>query len=111
MDEKTFEFLEKILTEVQGVKQELQEVKNEVKEVKTDLKEVKNEVKQNSNHILRLEDKMENKFGALFDNREVTNEKLDSIETKVDDVARSVINIELITSKNWNDIAILKKAK
>jgi predicted nucleic acid-binding Zn-ribbon protein len=97
MDNKIFNLLEKMYLELQDVKVELQGVKTEVK--------------QNSNHILRLEDKMENKFGALFDNREVTNEKLENIDTKVDNISSDISIIKMITTKNWNDIDFLKRAK
>lgn len=76
-----------------------------------ELQEVKAEVKQNSNHILRLENKMDEKFAALFDGRQGTNEKLDEINDKVDGISSDVSSIELITSKNWHDVAVLKKAK
>lgn len=97
MDDKIFNLLEKMYLELQ--------------EVKTDVKEVKTEVQHNSNHILRLEDKIENKFGALFDNRELTNEKLDNIDTKVDSITSDLSIVKMITSKNWTDIDFLKKAK
>jgi septation ring formation regulator EzrA len=101
MDEKVFTLLEKMYGELTG---KIDGIGNELQELKT-------EVKQNSNHILRLEDKVENKFGALFDNREVTNEKLDAIDTKVDTISSDLSIIKMITTKNWNDIDFLKRAK
>ena len=54
---------------------------------------------------------MENKFGALLDSREVINEKLENIDTKVDSISSDISIIKMITSKNWNDIDFLKRAK
>jgi tetrahydromethanopterin S-methyltransferase subunit G len=90
MDEKVFNLLEKMYLELTG----------KIDGISTELQEVKTEVKQNSNHILRLEYKVENKFGALFDARETTNEKLDTIDTKVDNVASDLSIIKMITTKN-----------
>jgi hypothetical protein len=50
-------------------------------------------------------------LGGLFDNREVTNEKLTDIDIKVDNISSDLSIIKMITTKNWTDIDFLKKAK
>lgn len=97
MEDKTFELMEKMYAEMQTIK--------------TDLQEVKTEVKQNSNHILRLENKMDEKLLALFDANTQMNQKLNDVTSGVEKISDDVSSIELITSKNWHDVAALKKVR
>jgi len=46
------------------------------------------EIRQNGNQIVRLENQFHDKIGILFDAHKSTNERLDRLETKVDDIAK-----------------------
>lgn len=46
------------------------------------------EIRQNGSQILRLENQFHDKIGILFDAHKATNERLDRLETKFDDIAK-----------------------
>lgn len=82
--------LEPIKVEISGIRSELATVKDDIKEIKSDVKEFKDqfsdfEAKSATNHV------------------EVLN-KIESMKTDLN-------TIELVTSKNWNDIVQLKAVK
>lgn len=83
MENKIYDLLEKVYIEVQDTKKELQDTRK-------DLQETKVEVKENRKDIIRLENEMSNKISILFDGQKATNDRLDRIEKKLDDLSEKV---------------------
>jgi len=74
MEDKIFDLLEKLYIEVQEVKSNMA-TKDELSEAKKELK----------HDIIRLEEKMDKNHKALYDGYWLTYEKLEALETKVDE--------------------------
>ena len=77
--------------------------------------EIKNELKENTNSINKLEAKIESeisdKIRGLYDTREVTTDKLNSIDDKIDDIKIDINNISIRTLHNDNRLIKLVKDK
>jgi hypothetical protein len=70
---------------------------------------LENEVKENRKAIVSMENTLVNKIRGLYDNREVVNDKLDSLNEKVDKVQ---IDVNTLIIKNaYNDNRIIKLSK
>lgn len=65
-----------------------------IEKVYIELQETKQEVKSVGNRLTKLEIKIENniseKIDALFEARDITNERLDRIEVKIDNLTEKV---------------------
>jgi archaellum component FlaC len=105
MDDKVFNLLEKMYVEFTEFKQEVNQRFNSM-DSRFDTVE---------SRLTKLESTLENvtnkKIDVALEGYTSNSEKLNTIDYKIEDMASTVTNIEIITSKNWNDIAILKKAK
>ncbi len=109
-----------LTSEIQSVRTEL---KAEIQDVRTGLKaeiqdvrtELKAEIQENRKSILRIETKIESeisdKIRALYDGREVTNDKLEKISGNIEDIKETLSNVELITASNWRDLTKLKSIR
>lgn len=106
-DKQIYDLLEKIYVELQETKNELH---NELQETR---KELKSEIQENRKSIVKLESKIEseisNKIRALYDAREVTNDKLDIIDEKMDKLQFDVNNLTAKTAQSENRIIELKR--
>jgi predicted nucleic acid-binding Zn-ribbon protein len=95
-DKQIYDLLEKIYVELQETKEEL-----------------KSEIRDNRLAIVKLETKIENeitdKIRGLYDAREVTNDKLDIIEEKMDKVQFDINNLTMKTAQSDNRIIELKR--
>lgn len=94
-ENKLFDLMEKMYME-------LQETRSEMKEMKTDVKDVKG-------RVINIENDQGKKIDALFDAREVTNDKLDDIDEKIDKVQFDVNNLTMKVAQNDNTIIDLKR--
>ncbi len=78
-------------SDVSGLKSDVSHLKSDVSDLKSDVSHLKSDVSDLKKDHLRLETRMENevidKLRALFDNREVQNDRFDRIECKLDDIA------------------------
>lgn len=121
MEEKVFALINNIYTEMQqgfthlnqeisGIKQDISGLKEDVSTLKQDVSGLKEDVstlKQDvtglKQDIIRMENKMDNKFGALFDGHTQQGEGLQRVENKVDQLAdnyeRQDVKIEVIHSR------------
>jgi peptidoglycan hydrolase CwlO-like protein len=90
MDEKTFEYLEKILTEVQGVKQEIHNVKNQVTKIE--------------NQVTKIEVDHGNKLDALLDGYKQTYEKLEEHDKRFNEIEQKIESQDV-------EIKVLKRVK
>lgn len=88
---------------------------NMLEKIYIELQDTKSEVKENSNAINKLDMKIESeisdKLRGLYDTREVTNDKLDSIDDKIDDIRIDINNISIKTLHNDNRLIKLVKNK
>lgn len=100
MEDKMFELMTKMYAQMQAMNDKMDtkfaEVKEEITEIKADVKSVKQD-------IVRLENKMDEKFGALFDGHTQHEDRLERLETKVDKVIdnydRQDVKIEVIHTR------------
>jgi gas vesicle protein len=130
MDDKMFELMEKMYSEVMGIRQDLTSVKGELSSVKEDVKGLNIKVDKNTMLLENLTTKsetiaevqkshMEQNENAHKDlMKNLISEKIEVIELAVKDTSKDVkeiknglINVEIITSSNWNEIAKLKAIK
>ena len=86
---------EEILNELRSIFKE--ELKAEFEPIKADIKEMKSDIKEFKNQFTDFEGKSAN------NHVEVLN--------KIDNMQKDLNTMELVTSKNWNDIAQLKAIK
>ncbi|WP_291641921.1 hypothetical protein [Clostridium sp.] len=123
MDDKMFEMMEKMYSEVIGIRQDLTSVKEDVKglNIKVDKNTMLLEnLTTKSETIAEVQkshmEQNENAHKDLVKN--LMSEKIEVIELAVKDTSKDVkeiknglINVEIITSSNWNEIAKLKAIK
>jgi uncharacterized phage infection (PIP) family protein YhgE len=98
MDEKIFELLEQMYSEMQnGFKDVRTEFRSEFKSVRSEIKDLRIELKQD---IARLENKMDNNHKALYDgyiqNSEDITEIKDNLEKLTDRVENQEIKLQVI---------------
>lgn len=74
-----------------------EELKAELEPIKADIKEIKSEIKSFKDQFTDFEGK------SAGNHVEVVN--------KIDNMQKDLNTMELVTSKNWNDIAQLKAIK
>lgn len=79
MDEKIFELLEMLYTEVQDIKSNMA-TKDELANVEQNLKQ----------EIVRLENKMDANHRALYDGYQLTYEKLEVLQEEVDEMNEKI---------------------
>ncbi|SCX76670.1 hypothetical protein [Alkaliphilus peptidifermentans] len=98
MDDNIFGLLEKMYFEMQkGFKEvrgdireirgDITEIRGDITEIRGEIKEVKSELKQD---IVRLENKMDNHFKALYDGYKQNTEKLCQVESIITDLNNKV---------------------
>lgn len=115
MGDKVFDLMEKMYSEMQngfkevreeisGVKQDVDGIKIDMNDLKQEVNGVKQEVGGLKLDIMRLEDKMDIHFSALYDGYKQNTEKLHDLEVKVDDLSDKVKGQEL-------EIRVIKDAK
>lgn len=74
-----------------------EELKAELEPIKTDIKEIKSDIKSFKDQFTDFEGKSANNHVELLN--------------KMDNIQKDLNTMELVTSKNWNDIAQLKAIK
>ncbi|MTI46849.1 MAG: hypothetical protein FH761_03370 [Firmicutes bacterium] len=138
MEDKTFDLLEKIYLELQGTRKELKsEIKQNREKIETNTKEIKENrkaieanteaikenrkaikanaegIKANGQSIKRLEIKIEeeisDKIRGLYDSKEVTNDRLNNIENKIDKLQIDVNYLAIKTILNNTGIIEISK--
>ncbi|WP_202709643.1 hypothetical protein [Sporosalibacterium faouarense] len=138
MEDKTFDLLEKIYLELQGTRKELKsEIQQNREKIETNTKEIKENrkaieanteaikenrkaikanaegIKANGQSIKRLEIKIEeeisDKIRGLYDSKEVTNDRLNNIENKIDKLQIDVNYLAIKTILNNTGIIEISK--
>jgi archaellum component FlaC len=93
MDEKIFDLLSKMYNEVQGIKDEMQEMKVEINKG----------FEKTSQDIVRLENKIDEKVGGLFDgytqHQELMERMTKSVDKLTDNYEKQDVEIKVIHSR------------
>jgi archaellum component FlaC len=89
--------------DVSGLKQDVSILKEDVSGLKQDVGILKEDVTSLKQDIIRIENKMDDKFGALFDGYTQHGVRLERVENKIDDLVsnyeRQDVKIEVIHSR------------
>jgi hypothetical protein len=97
MDDKMFEMMEKMYSEVIVIRQDLTSVKEDVKGLN---------IKVDKNTIM-----IENLISKVENIEKVQQLHMDQHEKDVKEMKNGLYNVEIITSSNWNELAKLKAIK
>ena len=97
MENEIFEILKQIQKEQIKTNERLDTIETGQNEIKSEINEIKVEIKDFKNQFTDFEGKSAN------NHVEVVN--------KIDNMKKDLNTMELVTSKNWNDIAHLKAIK
>ena len=79
--------------------------------IQSDIKDLKDGQKNTNQRLDRIEKKLDavnDQITDLTEFRTETGDKLNNISSDVEDIKETISTVEMITSKNWNDIAKLK---
>ena len=82
-----------------------------LKPIQSDIKDLKDGQKNTNQRLDRIEKKLDTineQTTDLTEFRTETGDKLNNISSDVEDIKETISSVEMITSKNWNDIAKLK---
>ena len=93
-----------ILELLKQIQEDNKEFRNGIKQIQEDNKEFRSEINNKLDNITNKLEAVYEQTADLTEFRTEVNEKLDTIK---DDLSV----VELITSKNWNDISKLKAIK
>lgn len=85
----------------------LNPIQSDVKDLKSDVKDLKD----GQSRIEKKLDAVNDQTADLTEFRTETKDKLNNISSDVEDIKETISTVEVITSKNWNDIAKLKAVK
>lgn len=99
MSDKVYELIEKMYAEFtdrlngidskfDGIEKKFDGIDKKFDVIDHRFDTLEREIRQNGSQILRLENQFHDKIGILFDAHKSTNERLDRLETKVDDIAK-----------------------
>lgn len=104
MDNEIMEMMKSLMKEMSNgfekVNKRLDKIETDVKGLKEGQEELKADVKE-------LKEKIDNVYNQTADLTEFKTE----VNTKLDVLNDNISNIEIVTANNWADIARLKKAK
>ena len=85
MSDKVYELIEKMYVEFTD---RLSGIDKKFESIDHRFDTVEKEIRQTNSQLLRLENQFHDKIGILFDAHKSTNERLDRLETKFDDIAK-----------------------
>lgn len=86
-----------INTKVLSIEETQKQIQLDIKTLKTDVKELKQGQQEIKDHFIQLDTKNADRH------REINH--------KIDNLSKDISTVEIVTSKNWNDIAHLKSIK
>ncbi|MGE5473516.1 MAG: hypothetical protein ACM3UU_04765 [Ignavibacteriales bacterium] len=92
MSDKVYELIEKMYAEftdrLNGIDSKFDGIDKKFDVIDHRFDTLEKEIRQNGDQILRLENQFHDKIGILFDAHKSTNERLDRLEIKVNDIAK-----------------------
>ena len=102
--DKILGLIEKMNTKMEKMHGEFNNRFNEMENKFNDrFNRVESEIKKNGETITRIENKMDDKFGALFDGHGVHNDKLDEISNNVNNINQTLSQHDLMI-KSFNNV-------
>lgn len=111
MDEKTFQLLEKMYSEMLQMKKEMH---SEVLQIREDMLQMKEEMKQDFEEArqdrVRLEHVLTDKINIVTDGVVQNSKKIDRIEDKVNSIETIIKDKSIVVSKDYY-IQLLKKVE
>lgn len=82
MDDKMFNLLEKMYIEMQDIKQNMTTIENKMTTMENNMATMESNM-ATKHDIVRLENKMDTNFSALYDGLKLNTEKLYDVETRL----------------------------
>ncbi len=115
------EILNKILSELGGIKEDISGIKQDVSGLKQEMSEVKQEIsgvkqeicemKQDIKELNIRQTAMDKKLDAVYNQTAILTEFRTETNMKLDALKEDLINVEFITATNYKDIVKLKSIK
>ncbi|MGO1369048.1 MAG: hypothetical protein ACTHVE_07525 [Senegalia sp. (in: firmicutes)] len=103
MDDKVFTLLEKMYVEMQGMKQNMTTMESKMTAIESNMTTMESNM-ATKHDIVRLENKMDTNFKALYDGLKLNTEKLYDVETRLgsleDKVEKNELEIRVIKGAN-----------
>ena len=96
-----------LVTKVDSLENRFDSLENKVDSLENRFDSLENKMDSLETIQLRMENKMDEKFGALFDAREVSLDTNKRIFNKLDTIQKDLSNIGKVTIKNTADIIAL----
>ena len=100
--------LKLILDKLSEMDNKINAMDNKINAMDNKINAMDAEIKEVKSIQLRMEDKMDNNFKALYDAREVNFDDHKRIEDKIDTIHNELSSIEKVTIKNSADIIDLQ---
>ncbi|EIW20883.1 MULTISPECIES: hypothetical protein [Pelosinus] len=117
----TEKLLQEILNEVKSVKNEVFTLREDFSTLKDDISTLKEDVSTLKLNVFDIQSNMVTKdefMQAIGEQQqdvmtilELTDKKIDRVESEIKYIRRDIRTIEAVTVKNWNEILDLKEAK
>ena len=118
MDEKILDILKELQFNIKDMKTDITEMKTDITDMKTDITNIKTGITDMKTDITNMKTDIKD----LKQGQEKIINKLDDVESvnanrhveiikDFNDIKDDLYNVEIITSKNWNDIVKLKAVK
>ena len=104
MEEKIINVLEQILNRLDNLEQGQASMQNDIKDLKQGQAYMQNDIKELKLGQQRIEDKIDN-IEVHNANRHI------EIRDEIHDMKKNITAVEVITAKNWSEIATLKVVK
>jgi chromosome segregation ATPase len=114
MEKEILELLKNVVEDIKFIKTDINNMKADINDMKTDVNNVKTDMSNMKSDIEEVkvsQSRMEKKLDAVFDQTANLTEFKTEVSGKLDSIATDLGTIELVTSKNWNDLARLKAVK
>ena len=102
MEDKVFDLLTKMYSEIQDIKQDVSGLKQDVSNMKSEISTINNKLddKADKTDIVKLENTFGDKINALFDAREIQIDRDTEVATNLKRVENKVDKLELKVIRN-----------
>lgn len=111
MEEKIMNMLEQLYIEVKATNKRLDSLGGEVKDLKAGQDNMQNDIKDLKQGQERIEGKVDSIEKHLIELDSKNAERHLEFMSEIKDMRKDLAAVEIITSKNWNEIAHLKAIK
>lgn len=125
MEDKMMNMLEQLYIEVKTINKRLDNMDSDMKDLKSDIQALKQGQATAEERLTRIEakvDTIEAKVDTVEAKVDTIDSKLDTVEAhnasrhveirdEIIDIKKNITAVEIVTAKNWNEIATLKAIK